>query len=150
MGDRIDHLFQEWYQLGGAVLLAQVDSSVRTRPSAQVIAESTGYCRESGRLTWVVLGWLVRHIEQIDVDVLLQETSRTGDLSVLGVLCDAAFQKNPHPTFPQIIRGCPVPGELEPFFRRVARSPLALALTRENALPLFKRWNYLCGELRYL
>ena len=56
MGDRIDDLFQEWYRLGGAVLLAEVDVAVRARGPEQVIAESTAYCRESGRLTWVTLG----------------------------------------------------------------------------------------------
>jgi len=150
MGDRIDYLFQEWYRLGRAVLLAQIDSSIPERPPEQVIAESTAYCRDSGRLTWAVLGWLVRHVDQIDAQALLEETSKTGDLSVLGVLCDAALQKNPHTTFTQIIRRCPIPDKIEPFFQRVVCSPLALALTRENALALFERWSCLHSELRYL
>ena len=55
MEDRIDRLFQEWHRLGGAVLLAEVDSAVTARPAEDVIADSTAHCRESGRLTWVVL-----------------------------------------------------------------------------------------------
>jgi hypothetical protein len=150
MEDRIDHLFQEWVQLGGAVLLAQVDETIQTRSPEQVIAESTAYCRDSGRLTWVMLGWLVCHVDQVDEKTLLQETIRMGDLAVLGVLCDAAYHRNAHPKFERIMRVCKAPAKVEPFFHRVARSPLALALTRENALDVFKRWNYLCNELRYL
>lgn len=132
------------------MLLAEKDSTLPIRSPEHVIAESTAHCRESGRLTWVVLGWLVRHIEQVDEETLLQETNRMGNLSVLGVLCDAAQLRNPHPKFERIVRACKVPDEVEPFFRRVARSPLALALTKENALDVFRRWNYLCSELRYL
>lgn len=128
----------------------EVDITVSVRSPEQVIAESTAYCRDSGRLTWVVLGWLVRNIEQVDEGALLQETSRIGDLSVLGVLCDAARLRNPHPKFERIIRACKASDKIEPFFRRVARSRLALALTQKNALDVFRRWNYLCGELRYL
>ena len=150
MGDRIDYLFQEWHRLGGAVLLAEVDTTLPARSPERIIAESTAYCRESGRLTWVVLGWLLRHIEQIDEETLLRETSEIGNLSVLGVLCDAARLRNPHPKFERVICACKAPDKMEPFFRRVARSPLALALTQENALDIFRRWNYLCNELRYL
>ena len=150
MGDRIDDLFQEWYWLGGAVLLAEVNSAPPTRSAEQIIAESTTYCRESGRLTWVVLDWLIRHSEQIDVAALLRETDRMGDSSVLGVLCDAAHLRKPDPKFERIIHRCRPASEVQPFFRRVARSRLALAQTRANALDVFRRWNYLCNELRYL
>ena len=150
MGDRIDHLFQEWVQLGGAVLLAEVDAAVSARSPEQVIAESTAYCRESGRLTWVVLAWLLRHIDQVDENALVRETRELGDLSVLGVLCDAARLRHPHPKFERIIRACQAPDKVEPFFRRVARSRVALTLTQEHALDVFRRWNYLCSELRYL
>jgi len=150
MGDRIDVLFQEWHRLGGEVLLAEVDHSVLVRTPEQVIAESTAYCRESGRLTWVVIAWLIHHIEQIDEKALLREMRVIGDLSVLGVLCDAAHLRNPHPKFERIMRACPLPAQVEPFFRRVAKSPFASALARGNASEVFRRWNYLCNELRYL
>lgn len=150
MGDRIDRLFQEWHRLGAAVLLAEADTTVPARAPEDVIAESTLYCRESGRLTWVVLDWLIRHVEETDDQRLLQKTRQSGDLSVLGVLCDAAYQRNPHPRLDRLIRACVPHRELEPFFHRVARSPLALRLTRDHPLEIFRRWNYLCNELRYL
>lgn len=150
MEDRIDRLFQEWHRLGGAVLLAKVDTAVPVRPPEEVVAESTAHCRESGRLTWVVLDWLICHIEETDDQRLLQKTVECGDLSVLGVLCDAAHQRNPHPKFERLMRACVPHREVVPFFHRVARSPLASRLARENALDIFRRWNYLCGELRYL
>jgi hypothetical protein len=98
----------------------------------------------------VVLGWLIRHIERVDEQTLLQRTREVGDLSVLGVLCEAARQRNPHPKFERIIRACSPSEKVEPFFYRVAQSPLASRLARENALEVFRRWNYLCSELRYL
>lgn len=150
MEDRIDRLFQEWHRLGGAVLLAEVDTGVSVRPPEEVIAESTACCRESGRLTWVVLDWLIRHIEEIDEQTLLQKTKECGDLSVLGVLCDAAYQRNPHPRFERLMRACVPSREVVPFFHRVARSPLASRLACENAVDVFRRWNFLCSELRYL
>lgn len=150
MGDQLDRLFQEWHGLGGAVLLAETDPALPVRSPEEMIAESTAHCRESGRLTWVVLDWLVRNIERIDEEKLLQETRKIGDLSVLGVLCDAARLRKPHPKFGRIIAACAPHDRVEPFFRRVARSPLASRLAREHALGVFRRWNYLCSELRYL
>ena len=150
MGDSLGRLFQEWHRLGGAVLVDEVDHDLPVRSPEEVIAESTAYCRESGRLMWVVLGWLIRHIDEIDEERLLRETERMGDLSVLGVLCDAARLKNPHPKFERIISRCVPNDKVEPFFRRVAKSSLAFKLTQENSLDVFRRWNYLCNELRYL
>ncbi len=150
MGNRIDTLFQEWHRLGGAVLLAEAETNLPVRPPEEVIAESTAYCRDSGRLTWVVLDWLIRHIQETDVPKLLQKTVECGDLSVLGVLCDAANQRFSHPKFEALIRACVPHRELVPFFHRVTRSPLASRLARENALDVFRRWNYLCSELRYI
>ncbi|MBU0492276.1 MAG: hypothetical protein KKA73_18015 [Chloroflexi bacterium] len=150
MADRIADLFQEWHKLGGAVLLARADATLSPRAPEQVIAESTAYCRDSGRLTWIVLDWLVGHIDQVDEQLLLRRTEEIGDLSVLGVLCDTAYQRNPHPRFQRIARACPPHDRLEPFFHRVARSPLATRLTQEQPLAVFLRWNYLCNELRHL
>ena len=150
MADRLDELFQEWHRLGGQVLVAEVDSALPIRSPERVIAESTACCRDSGRLTWVVLGWLTRNIAQIDEEDLLREMRERGVPSVLGVLCDAAHQRNPHPKFERIMRACAAAERLEPFFRRVAQSRLAMILTQENPLEVFRRWNYLCNELRYL
>jgi len=112
-------------------LLAEQDRTISVRCPEEIIAESTAYCRESGRLTWVVLDWLIRHIEQIDEQKLLQETKDRGDFSVLGVLCDAARLRKPHPKLEQIIAACAPHNEVETFFHRVAQSPLASQLTRE-------------------
>ena len=150
MGDPINRLFQEWHRLGGAVLLASTDPDTPVRPAEAVVAESTRYCRHSGRLTWVVLDWLIRNVDGIDERALLEQTREGGDLSVLGVLCDAARQRRPHPAFLRLMSACVPQPDLVPFFHRVAASPLALRLARENALDLFRRWNYLCSELRYL
>ncbi len=139
MADCIDRLFQEWQRLGGPVLLAESDDSLPVRSAEEVIAESTAHCRESGRLTWVVLGWLIRHGEQLDEKKLLQETRRQGDVSVLGLLCDAAQERRPHPKFEQLMRACKPAEPVEPFFRRVAKSRLALKLTQEGALDVFRR-----------
>ena len=150
MADPVDRLFQEWQQLGGQVLACRSPyRPIAARPE-QVIAESTAHCRESGRLTWVTLDWLIRHIEQLDEDRLLRETQVRGDLSVLGLLCDAANLRRPHPKFERTMRACKPTDTVEPFFQRVAKSRLALAITQQNALEVFRRWNYLCSELRYL
>jgi hypothetical protein len=149
MANRIDYLFQEWAQLGGEALVARSEK-ISARDAHQVIAESTAYCRESGRLTWITLSWLIHHVEEIADETLIEETKSHGDLTVLGVLCDAALLRVPHPKFQKIIRACQPAPQLEPFFKRVARSALALKLTQENPLDVFRRWNYLCNELQYL
>ena len=149
MANRIDYLFQEWAQLGGEALVARSEK-ISARDVHEVIAESTAYCRESGRLTWITLSWLIHHVEEINDSALIRETKSLGDLSVLGVLCDAASLRVTHPKYQKIIRACQPAPTLEPFFKRVARSALALRLTQENPLDVFKRWNYLCNELQYL
>ncbi len=150
MGTRLDSLFQEWAQLGGEVLLARAEETIHTRPPEDVIAESTAHCRESGRLTWIVLDWLIQHIEQLDERRLLHYTRQFGDLSVLGLLCDAATARNANPRLQRILRACAPHVPTEIFFHRVGRSPLASRLARENTLDVFRRWGYVSNELRYL
>lgn len=149
MEHQLESLFQEWHRLGGNVLVQQVDTTLPARDAEQVIASSTRYCRDSSRLMWVVLGWFVDHVDQIEVEQLLNETRTSGELSVLGLLCDAAYLKNPNPKFIQIMMQCVKPPQLEPFFTRVAKSRLALKLASENPIDVFLRWNYLSNELSY-
>lgn len=149
MERELDILFQEWHRLGGNVLLQQADDTLPVRSAEQVIASSTKYCRESSRLMWVLLGWLVEHIDEIDVELLLKETRANGELSVLGLVCDAAYQKKPDPRFIKVMTQCAKPTHIEPFFKRVAKSRLALELVRQHPLDVFLRWNYLSNELSY-
>ena len=150
MEDRIELLFQEWHRLGGAVLLAEIDPAIVARHPEDVMAESTAYCRSSGRLTWIVLDWLLHHVSEIDERILLEQTIEHGDITVLGLLCDAAYQRDQNPKLEWLIHACHPNTVLEPFFLRVARSPLASRLARENSLEIFRRWNYYSNELRYL
>jgi hypothetical protein len=87
-------------------LLAEVNTILPVLSPEEVIAESTAHCRESGRLAWVVLDWLIHYIERIDEQKLFQESRERGDLSVLGVLCDVAHQRKPYPKFERIISAC--------------------------------------------
>jgi hypothetical protein len=150
MEERLENLFQEWHQLGAAVLLKEAKKSLLSRSPEEILAESTAYCRHSGRLTWVVVDWMIHHIQIIDENKLLKLTKEKGNLSVLGVLCDLARLKNPHHKFDRIVKACAPNNKLEIFFHRVAKSPLAERLTKENPLEIFIQWNYLCNELRYL
>jgi hypothetical protein len=92
----------------------------------------------------------VKQPERIDPECLLAETSRRGDLSVLGVLADAAYQRNPDPVLLRVMNGCTPHQPEEIFFHRVGRSRLASRLTREHPNSVFRRWGYLSNELRYL
>lgn len=147
---RSDYLFQEWQRLGGAVLVAESRELPSTRSPEEVIAESTAYCRDSGRLMWVVVDWLIHHIERLDEQRLLQEMMKRGNLPVLGVVCDIANMQKKDPKFERLMVRCHPQPHLEPFFHRVARSPYATRLARENSLAVFRKWNYWCNELRYL
>lgn len=150
MEDRLEYLFQEWHHLGAAVLVRKINTNISPRSPEKVLAESTAYCRNSGRLMWIVLDWLIHNIDSIEEDRLLKETKKMGNLSVLGVLCDLAKSRNSNPSFDQILTACNPNSKLEIFFHRVAHSQLASRLTRENLLEIFSRWNFLCSELRYL
>ena len=99
---------------------------------------------------WVVLDWLLEHIEQIDEYRLLERTKQIGDLSVLGLLCDVAHERSPNEKFLRILRECKPHQPMEIFFQRVARSPLASQSARDNALDVFRRWGYVSNELQYL
>jgi hypothetical protein len=151
MEDKLNHLFQNWQQLGAAVLVAESEPASATPVSAeQLIAESTKYCRHSGRLTWVVLDWMMKNAASINVPTLLKATKIEGELAVLGLLANAANEQAPNTIFEKIMKGCkpnPVP---DFFFFRIKNSQLASRLTMENPLPIFQKWNFWCNELRYL
>ncbi|MBC8180352.1 hypothetical protein H8E88_04430 [candidate division KSB1 bacterium] len=150
MEDRLDYLFREWHKLGGAVLLDKSDKTRLSRTPEEIFAESTSYCRNSGRLTWIMIDWLISNINNIDEKKLIQKTKEKGNLSVLGVLCDLAKSRDSNPKYNHIIIECLPNKKLEVFFHRVARSPLARKQTEENALEIFSHWNFLCNEVRYL
>jgi hypothetical protein len=145
MGDRVDELFREWAALGAPVIVAEREPSPAPRRSECLIAESTAHCRDSGRLTWVV-----RHGDELDSGLLLDQTRAGGDSAVLGVLCDAARERSPSQVLDQVVARCEPNERLEHFFHRVARSPLAARLAEQEALELFRRWNFLNRELRHL
>jgi len=150
MENRIDFLFKEWHLLGGDVLLREKINLPLSRSPEKVIAESTSFCRDSGRLTWIVLDWLIRNVSKIDEDRLVKETKIQGNLSVLGVLCDLANDRSSHPKFEYILKFCKPFGNQEIFFNRVAKSPLASKLTMQSPIDTFSRWNFICNEVRYL
>jgi hypothetical protein len=150
MESRLDYLFQEWHQLGGEVLVSEKEQTLPKRELEEIIAESTNYCRDSSRLMWVILDWIIHHIDQIDEKKLLKETQKKGDLSVLGVLSDLAYHKNTDSRFKYFMAHCSPKQNREIFFKRVAQSPLAAKLTKENPLEIFLKWNYLSNEVRYL
>lgn len=146
----LDKLFFEWHHLGAAVLVLRQDDTCTNRKPEEVIAKSTNWCRHSSRLTWIIIDWLIKNIDELDESYLLDMTKATGNLSVLGLLCDAAKQKNTDPKFEHIIKACPPNKDFEIFFHRVAKSKLASRFAKENAIPLFKKWNFISNELRYL
>ncbi len=150
MESKLNKLFSEWNKLGAAVLVAIPDSTVGKRKPEELISESTNWCRYSGRLTWVVIDWLIRNIDYIDDSLLFEKTSSKGNIAVLGLLCDAANQKKSHVKFSKILKTCQPNDKLEIFFHRVAKSTFASKLAKENALPLFYKWNFVSNELRYL
>ena len=149
METQLNRLFQEWQRLGASVLVAQSER-IAHRAVESLIAESTAYCRHSGRLTWIVLDWLLTSASPVSVPLLLAETRTHGDLAVLGLIASAARAQAADSIFELIERGC-VPN-LQPdfFFYRVKNSGLASRLTMENLLPVFQKWNFWCNELRYL
>lgn len=132
------------------MLVAESRELPSLRLPEEVVAESTAYCRDSSRLMWVVIDWLIHHIEHLDEQRLWQETIKQGDLSVLGVICDIANMQKDHPKFERLMAHCQPQPHREPFFHRVARSPYATRLAQENSLAVFSKWNYWCQELRYL
>ncbi len=151
MEDKLNHLFQNWQQFGAAVLVAQSEPTGGEAVSAeQLIAESTKYCRHSGRLTWVVLDWMMKNKLEVNVPILLKATKETGDLAVLGLLANAAQEQSPNAIFEKIMKGCKPNPAPDFFFFRIKNSQLASRLTMENPLPIFQKWNFWCNELRYL
>lgn len=146
----IEDLFRAWHRLGGAVLLADTPPSSDPPAPEEIIAESTAQCRHSGRLTWVTLDWLERSSATIDAALLIELTRARGDLAVLGVLSDAAHEHTGDPVFLRIMEACAPNPTPELFFFRVAASPLAARLAKQNPLPVFARWNFICNELIHL
>jgi len=151
MEHQLNQLFQYWQQFGAAVLIAKSEPATEEAFSAeQLIAESTRYCRHSGRLTWVVLDWMLKNRGRINPAPLLKATRETGDLAVLGLLANAANEQSPDAIFEKIMKGCKPNPAPDFFFFRIKNSKLASRLTMENPLPLFQNWNFWCNELRYL
>ena len=96
------------------------------------------------------MDWLIKNIDNINEKKLIEETDKFGNFSVLGVLCDLAYVRNSSPKLKKILKFCKPFNRQEIFFYRVAKSPLASKLTKENPVDIFFRWNFICNEVRYL
>lgn len=142
-------LFQYWNKFDSKVLVSEI------KPTGQItienlIAETTKYCRYSGRLTWILIDWLIRNVNKIDTEKLVNITKKKGDITVLGLVSDIAKQKRNDFKFEYIIKSSKPNDKKEIFFYRVSKSKLASRITIEQTLPIYDKWNYYCNELRYL
>lgn len=149
MEDRLDLLFQCWNKYDSKVLVSELKQSNEI-DIENLIAETTKYCRYSGRLTWILVDWIIRNIDDIKIDKLLEATSINGDITVLGLISDLANQKRENPNFKYLIKSSKPNIKKEVFFYRVSKSKLASRLTVEQNLPIFDKWNFYCNEVRYL
>lgn len=149
MEDKLDILFQYWNKFDSKVLVLEVKET-DTIDIENLVAETTKYCRYSGRLTWILIDWIIRNIDKINIEKLLQITLKNGNITVLGLISDLAKQKQNNIKFEYIIKSSKPNEKKEIFFYRVAQSKLATKLTIEQNLPIYDKWNFYCNELRYL
>jgi len=149
MEDKLDILFQYWNKFDSKVLVSETKQT-DTIEIENLIAETTKYCRYSGRLTWILIDWIIRNIDKINIDKLLQITAKNGDITVLGLVSDLAKQKHENVKLEYIIKSSKPNDKKEVFFYRVSQSKLATKITMEQNLPIYDKWNFYCNELRYL
>jgi len=149
MENKLDILFQYWNKFDSKVLVSDVRQT-ETIDIENLIAETTKFCRYSGRLTWILLDWMIRNVDKINIYKLLQITKINGDITVLGLISDLAKQKRDDLNLEFIIKSSKPNAEKEVFFYRVSQSKLATKLTMEQNLPIYDKWNFYCNELRYL
>ncbi len=149
MEDKLNILFQHWNRQDSKALVAE-SVDVEDIAIEKLIAETTNYCRYSGRLMWILLDFLIRNIDTIDVFELINLTKKEGDISVLGLVADMAKEKREDIRFDQIINESQPNSTKEIFFYRVAKSKFASKITIQETLPIYEKWNYYCNELRYL
>lgn len=149
MEDKLDILFQHWNKFDSKVLVSE-SKPTENITIENLIAESTKYCRYSGRLTWILIDWIIRNIENVNTEKLLKITAEIGDISVLGLVSDLAKQKRENIKFEYIIKSSKPNDKKEIFFYRVSKSKLASKITIEQSIPIYDKWNYYCNELRYL
>lgn len=149
MEDKLDLLFQYWNKYDSKVLVSQTKETDAIEIE-RLIAETTKYCRYSSRLTWVLLDWIIRNVDKINTERLLQITAQSGNITVLGLISDIAKQRKDHIKFEHLIKASRPNGTKEIFFYRVSQSKLATRLTMEQNLPIFNKWNFYCNELSYL
>ncbi|MEI6436229.1 MAG: hypothetical protein WCP32_15450 [Bacteroidota bacterium] len=149
MEDKLDILFQQWNKFDSKVFISEIKPTEKINIE-NLIAETTMYCRYSGRLTWILIDWLIRYIDIIDSEKLLNTTLDKGDVTILGLVSDLAKQKRNSFKFEYLIKASKPNDKKEVFFYRVLKSKLASKLTIEQTLPIYDKWNFYCSELRYL
>jgi len=149
MEDKLNILFQHWNKKDSKALVAK-SYDVEDINIEKLIVETTNYCRHSGRLMWVLLDFLIRNLDMIDIIELINLTKKQGDMSVLGLVADMAREKRNDIKFDQIIAESQPNPTKEIFFYRVAKSKFASKITMQETLPIYAKWNYYCNELRYL
>ncbi len=149
MEDKLNILFQYWNKFDSKVLVSEIKPTDNI-VIENLIAETTKYCRYSGRLTWILIDWIIRNIDKINTEKLLKLTTEIGDISVLGLISDLAKEKRRNDKLEYIITSSRPNEKKEIFFYRVSKSKLASRITMEQSIPIFDKWNFYCNELRYL
>jgi len=149
MENKLNILFQHWNEKDSKALVAK-SYDVEYITIEKLVAETTNYCRHSGRLMWILLDFLIRNIDTVDILELINLTKKEGEMSVLGLVADMAREKRNDVRFDQIINESQPNPTKEIFFHRVAKSKFASKITMQETLPIYEKWNYYCNELRYL
>ena len=144
----LDLLWSAWYTLNGSVLVNEVRETSYDSKEA-VLIESIKHFRESSRLLWVVVDWAIDHHFEVDWAQVFPKLEKA-DLPVFGVFCSLVCGRVTCLPLEELMKKCKPAGQQEVFFHRVAASKIASKYTKDEALPLYLHWNFLCNEIRYL
>lgn len=116
----------------------------------KTLLEGTEQGRKDPRIFWATLAWMTTYIDLVNISRFSNMLKHQGDQSVLGAMCELAYQKNANRKFLAVRQRCYPKKNKEALFYKMAEMEVTRREVTNNALPLFLKWGFYCNYVNFM
>lgn len=116
----------------------------------QTLLEGAEQGRRDPRVFWATLLWAATYIDLVNISRLSNMLKGYREISVIGVMCELAYERNANRKFLAVCRRCHYRKDKEIFFYKMAEMEVTKREVINNAMPLFLKWGFYCSYVNFM